>query len=184
MGLPVKSFHIAANQNDILDRFYKTGNYSPGIVEPSLAPSMDIQIASNFERLLYYMEKENPEAVSDIMETIKGGGDYTASDLKAYNFTSSKTNDTEINETIKSFYKDHDYILDPHTACGIKGIKPNSTNILLSTAHPAKFPDTIKEAIKKHPKSDTLEVLRNKKETKYEMAADANKVKAFILEHL
>ena len=183
MGLPVKHFRVATNQNDILYRLFTTGSYTVDAVHPSLAPSMDIQVASNFERFLSYAEKGDSQRVCDIMTAFKETGHY---DFEAFNrdtFTTSRTTDAEIPEIIQRIYRRYDYIIDPHTACGFKEHDPEATTVVLATAHAAKFPETINQAIGITPKSEALEQLKQREIVSYRIPADEDVLKNFILEH-
>ena len=118
MGVPIKGFRVATNQNDILHRLFSTGTYELDAVAPSLAPSMDIQVASNFERFLYYAVDGDCAKVREIISTFKSTGKYVFEHFDAAGFSSSRTDDAEIAEIIKRVYAQFDYVADPHTACG------------------------------------------------------------------
>ena len=180
MGLPIPSFRVATNQNDILHRLFSSGNYEVHSVSPSLAPSMDIQVASNFERFLYYAEGQDPSRVREIMETFKGSGKYLFEDLDSSTFTSSRTTDTEIREIITQVHQQFGYTADPHTACGLNEVDSGNSQVVLSTAHPAKFPETIIECIGTEPNHPSLEALKTVPVVKHKVASDADAVKTFI----
>lgn len=157
MGLPIHKLILATNENNILSRFIKDGDYSLKEVVMTHSPSMDIQIASNFERYLYYMMDENSDAVKDLMNELKTAGHITFNDdtltkVQAELGTISTSNDKTV-DTIKSFFNTHRYVLDPHTACGVYAAEtfsketPDEDYICLSTAHPAKFGDVVDKAI-------------------------------------
>lgn len=183
MGLPVKSFKIATNRNDILYRLFTTGRYSPGKVHPSLAPSMDIQIASNFERFLYYAVEEDARRVREIMETLKTGGEYVFGDFRTDLFRASRMTDEEIPGAIRRLYEKYQYIADPHTICAFKEIDPERTSVVLATASPAKFPETIASAIGIEPTDPSLETLKSREIRKHLIPADAAAVQRFVAEH-
>ena len=128
MGVPIKGFRVATNKNDILHRLFQTGKYELGAVAPSVAPSMDIQVASNFERFLYYQEGSDPVKVRKIMQTFKETGKYAFDRFEADGMQSSRTDDSEISELIKRVYEQYDYVVDPHTACGFSGAFSRATN--------------------------------------------------------
>lgn len=167
MGLPVEKLYLATNENDILDRCFKTGTYSKGKVSKTLSPSMDIQIASNFERWLSYYYSEESQKVVDAMAVFSETGSLKLSDssLNDRYLTSGSADTKETLATIKATYENHGYLLDPHTAVGVavankvKG-ELSSPMICLSTAHPAKFGGAIQEALSKdiahHPMLDAL----------------------------
>lgn len=185
MGVPIKGFRVATNQNDILHRLFQTGEYKLDDVSPSLAPSMDIQVASNFERFLYYAEGCDSAKVCEIMKTFKSSGEYLFEEFKAEGFSSSRTNDTEIGQIIKRVYEQYGYVVDPHTACGFAPVEDGASGpeIILSTAHPAKFPDTIVEAIGKDSTHPSLEVLKEREIVKYAVEPTPEAIKAFMRKH-
>lgn len=181
MGVSIGKFQVATNQNDILYRFFEEGVYESGDVKPSLAPSMDIQVASNFERLLYYLLDADTEAVRKTMNSIKTEGKFILPDfVNTDDFSASRTSDDEIPSIIYGVHSQFKYVIDPHTACGFKRTGTKGVNIILSTAHPAKFPDTIKEAIDIDPKADSLERLKDKQIVKYSVDATKSSIKDFI----
>lgn len=179
MGMPAKSFKVATNQNDILFRLFSTGVYEVASVSPSYAPSMDIQVSSNFERFIYFMENGDSEKVCEIMTTFKRTGKWTFENFKKDNFSSSRCDDSQIEKNIASVYSKYGKIIDPHTACGFQDLTKNPT-IVLSTAHPAKFPALIKKAISKDAISPSLEILKTKQIVRLECKADAELVKSII----
>ena len=154
MGLPINKLIVATNQNDILHRAISKGSYEVEKVAETISPSMDIQIASNFERLIYDLnngdDTETIKAMNDIKEKGKHILDQEKLDKINTNFLSSKMSEDEILKTIELVYKKFDVVLDPHSAIGYGAFdKVNITgnNIVLATAHPCKFPDAIKNAI-------------------------------------
>jgi len=181
MGVPCDRLVVATNQNDLLYRLFKTGVYEPGKVVPSHAPSMDIQVASNFERILYYQLNRDGKAVAELMKTFKQNNRLELPNFNSSGFTATRSSDADILANIKHVYDKYNYIVDPHTACGFQEIDPEKNTIVLSTAHPAKFPETIHEAIGIHPKEPSLEALREKRQVRYDMEATVEAVEAFIL---
>ena len=154
MGLPINKLIVATNQNDILHRAISKGSYEVEKVAETISPSMDIQIASNFERLIYDLNNGDDFLTSKAMNDIKEKGKYIIDQEKLdkinTNFLSSKMSEDEILKTIELVYKKFDVVLDPHSAIGYGAFdKVNITgnNIVLATAHPCKFPDAIKNAI-------------------------------------
>lgn len=182
MGLPVHSFRVATNQNDILHRFFSTGEYRQEDVQPSHAPSMDIQAASNFERYLYYMLGQQPEKVREVMAQMKAGSPVQLP-RSVSTIRSSRMSDAEIERCIASVWKDHHYVIDPHTACGFADLAQDTTSVVLSTASPAKFPDVVTQATGQEPTHPTLEALKSLPLATHPMAATADAVKAFIVAH-
>jgi threonine synthase len=183
MGVPIRGFKVATNQNDILYRMFTTGEYRVGDVQPSLAPSMDIQVASNFERFIYFAVGRDPAKVRSVMETFKRTGAYTFENFNRDTFSASRCTDAEIPGIIQRVHRDYGYIADPHTACGFKDVASDRVSIVLSTASPAKFPDTIKQAIGIEPTHPSLEALKSKPIVKHRLKANAAAIRAFIDQH-
>jgi threonine synthase len=183
MGVPIRSFRVATNQNDILYRLFTTGEYRIGAVQPSLAPSMDIQVASNFERFIYFAVGRDPAKVRDVMDTFKRTGAYKFENFDRDAFTASRCRDTEIPGIIQRVHREHGYVVDPHTACGFKELGRDRVSIVLATASPAKFPDTIKAAIGLEPTDPTLEALKSKPIVKHRLKAEPGAIRAFIDQH-
>lgn len=180
MGLPAASFRVATNQNDILYRLFTTGNYEVTAVHPSLAPSMDIQVASNFERFLYYLEGRDPARVREVMQAFRGTGRHNFAHFDPDTFTASRTTDEGIRELVKQVYRDFGYIADPHTACGFVERDETKTSVVLATASPAKFPETIVEAIGVEPKADSLEAIKDKPVVTTKLPAEETAIRGFI----
>jgi threonine synthase len=166
LGAPVSRLILATNENDILSRFFNTGEYSLGEVFATSSPSMDIQVASNFERYLYYRVGEDAAGVRELMAEFAktgkislGGADET--------IVAGSGDQAETLKTIATYYRDHGYLLDPHTAVGVsvaeRFLDDEIPTVCLATAHPAKFPDTIREAVGEdvahHPILDALKGL-------------------------
>ena len=183
MGLPIATLKISTNQNDILHRLIQTGVYELGKVEPSYAPSMDIQIASNFERFIYYHEGEEGEIVKQILKSFRESGRHAFDEFDVDTFTSSSASDGEIREIIKDVYERFGYIVDPHTACGFKNLNEHKTNVVLATAHPAKFPETIKSTIGVHPRRESLDRLLEVEPVRYPVPAEKSAIQDFIRKH-
>lgn len=162
MGLPVKRLILATNENNILSRFFNTGVYSIGEVVPTISPSMDIQVASNFERYLYYRVSQDAAKLRDLMTGFAKDKSLTVlgtDDL----FAAGEAGTAQTLAMIKKCYEQEGYILDPHTAVGVAVAErfADSTvpTICLATAHPAKFTDAIQQAIDvaaHHPALDAL----------------------------
>lgn len=184
MGVPIGGFRVATNQNDILHRLFTTGEYRVGEVHPSLAPSMDIQVASNFERFIYFAVGRDAAKVRAVMAEFKRTGRYAFEGFDRDTFTASRTTDAEIREIVRRVYRDYGYVVDPHTACGFKGAGGSDAGdrvqIVLSTASPAKFPDTIRDAIGVLPTHPSLEALKSKPIVKHRLKADPAAIRAFI----
>jgi threonine synthase len=183
MGVPIKGFQVATNQNDILHRLFETGVYAQEAVAPSLAPSMDIQVASNFERFLYYAVNGDSDSVCNIIKTFKSTGTFVFEDFNRDTFTSSRTSDEEIASIIEKVYQKYGYVVDPHTACGFAETI-NGPAIILATAHPAKFPDTIEKSIGLEVLHPSLESFKTKPIVKYSVEPNPEAIKQFMREHL
>jgi threonine synthase len=154
MGLPVEQLVIATNANDILTRTLATGRHDLGTVTPTISPSMDIQISSNFERLLFESLGRDAEAVARLMQSLSQSGGFAVppAALAAIreSFAAGAASEAETTAAIAETFVASGYLLDPHTAVGIavgvahgRGATPLVT---LATAHPAKFPDAVKTA--------------------------------------
>ena len=151
MGLPINKFIVATNKNDILHRAISNGNYEAESVSETNSPSMDIQIASNFERLIYDLNDCDDNETRKIMNGIKENGKYIISKDKMErinkDFLSASMSEKEVLDTIKEVHIKHNIILDPHSAIGfgsLNKINIDGNNIVLATAHPCKFPEAIK----------------------------------------
>ena len=164
MGLPIDRLICASNQNNILTRFFSSGCMERKSIEPSLSPSMDIQVSSNFERLLYEMYDQDSSRVKLDLENFKTEGKFIV-DEKEFSklnnlFSAYYLNDEGIRNEIRRVYEKSSMIIDPHTACGTfaarrarkEGIIQEETPIIsLACAHPCKFPDAVFKSINKFP---------------------------------
>lgn len=183
MGVPILGFKVATNQNDILHRFFTSGEYRVGAVQPSLAPSMDIQVASNFERLLFYLFEENPARVRAAMRDLQGTGRLLLGDFDRDTFSSTTATDAEIAANIRRVQERFGYVVDPHTACAFQALNPERFSIVLSTAHPAKFPEAMRGAIDHEPTHPALEELTTRPVVKQRLPAELRAVQEFIAQH-
>ncbi|UJF32991.1 threonine synthase [Paenibacillus hexagrammi] len=153
MGLPVGKLILATNENNILERFIQEGVYKPGQFVSTYSPSMDIQVASNFERYLYYLVGEDAEKVASYMAQFKAEGEIRISEellgQVQQDFAAHGVSGDECLQTISSYYKNNDYLLDPHTACGVAAYEKRNPQdevcVTLATAHPAKFNESIEK---------------------------------------
>ena len=158
MGLPIDRLVVATNQNDILHRCLSTSEYKPDGVIPSISPSMDIQVSSNFERALFEAYDRDGAAVSQLMEEL-GAGAFNVSQgaLQALreNYDSGRCDEDETRATIRDAYTRTGELLCPHGAVGVKVAEEQrdaaTPMITLATAHPAKFPDAVEAASDLHP---------------------------------
>ena len=154
MGLPIDRLVIATNDNDILARTLKTGRYEMKGVKATTSPSMDIQISSNFERLLFESFGRDAASVRTAMASLKQSGSFEIQPepLKAIKreFRAGRATEKQVAQTIRETLSSTGYLIDPHTATGVfvasKNAKPNSPMVTLATAHPAKFPAAVKSA--------------------------------------
>ncbi|MFZ5774260.1 MAG: threonine synthase [Thermodesulfobacteriota bacterium] len=150
---------LATNENNLLTRFVQEGDYSLGTVVQTVSPSMDIQVASNFERYLYYLNDGSAERTRRDMEEFAKAGklcfDEAAQARVRHDFLSASVNEEGTIATIRDFHAKHGYVLDPHTAVGVKAGLANRRDgvpmVCLSTAHPAKFGDAVRRAIGQEP---------------------------------
>tara|TARA_B100000508_G_scaffold116493_1_gene95886 strand:- start:63 stop:788 length:726 start_codon:yes stop_codon:yes gene_type:complete len=187
MGLPISKLIVATNQNDILHRAISKGDYKSSKVQETISPSMDIQVASNFERLLYDLYDKNCEKVKNIMNSIKDNSFKIDQDkLKdlQIDFVSESLNENEIITTIKKFYEENKVVIDPHTAIGVGAVEKLNLSdvVILSTAHPCKFPVAIEKAISKIEKLPEILNYVNDKEEKFDVISnDLEKVKDYVL---
>lgn len=192
MGLPIKKLILATNSNNILSRFVKDGDYSSSEVHHSLSPSMDIQVASNFERYLFYLYGEDANRVCEAMTAFKKDGvlPVSAEELAQTQqiFAATSINDEKTISTIRDFASKTGYILDPHTAVGIEaGRQMRSEDcplICLATAHPAKFGAAVKRATGDDPilpaAFQGIEKLERKLET---LPAEISVIKRYVDQH-
>ena len=190
MGLPIGRLVIATNANDILARTFATGRYEPKGVVATSSPSMDIQISSNFERLLFDLTGRNAGRVRELMAGVSGGRGFTLSDgeRRAFldDFAAWSVDEAEVAETIAKVYRiTGGTILDPHTAVGVAAALRDpirdETMVTLATAHPAKFPDAILAAIGKRPlEPEQITRQRNLPERVTVMPNDARAVAAHV----
>jgi threonine synthase len=154
MGLPIAQLVIATNQNDILHRCLSTGRYEMDGVKPSISPSMDIQISSNFERALFWAYGRDGAAVAQLMDELKTKGGFTVSQgaLQALRevYASGRVSEAETSASIAEELARSGELLCPHSAVGVRlghdHAAPPVPMVTLATAHPAKFPDAVEAA--------------------------------------
>ncbi|MDZ4288646.1 MAG: threonine synthase [Prosthecobacter sp.] len=183
MGLPCGTFRVATNHNDILYRFFATGEYRQGDVMPSHAPSMDIQAASNFERCLYFLLGKDQQRVREVMTRMKSGESITLPQVQT-TFRASRMDDAQIVRVIERMWQDHQYVIDPHTACAFTDMAEDRVSVVLSTASPAKFPEVVQQATGAEPTHPALEALKSKPLHTYPLDGSVEAVKAFIRAHV
>ncbi len=188
LGLPIDKLIVATNKNDILHRAISGGDYSQKKVEETNTPSMDIQIASNFERLLYDVKDCNSEVTKDVMGEIKNNTykiDKNDLDKIKKDFISEMLDENETIEMIKTINDEYQMVVDPHTAVGIGAVRKlgfEKNCVVLSTAHPCKFPKAIEDAISKNENlPDSLKYVNDRKEKFELLANDIEKVKNYVM---
>ena len=188
LGLPIDKLVVATNKNDILHRAISGGDYSQKKVMETNTPSMDIQIASNFERLLYDVKDCNSEVTKDLMSKIKNNTyKIDTEDLGKIqkNFISEMLDENETIEMIKKINDEHKTVVDPHTAVGIGAVKKlgiEKNCVVLSTAHPCKFPKAIEDAISKTENLPNSLKYVNERKEKFELLSnDIQKVKKYVM---
>jgi threonine synthase len=189
MGLPINKISVAVNDNDILHRFFSSNDYSKKLVHETISPSMDISVASNFERLVYdlFLDRDSNKC-SKMFDNFPANPielDPATWQKKDRLFSSSKVNDLDTKKIIQETHQLFDYILDPHTAvAAIEAFNKSDENnhyVVLSTAHPAKFPKVYEELniqIKSLPVA--LKGLFKKEEFLHSFDADYNQIVSFI----
>jgi threonine synthase len=191
MGLPVRTLGIAANVNDILARTLKTGIYEVREVHATASPSMDIQISSNFERLLFEAGGRDAAGVRRLMDSLKQSGRFVLPDatLAAIRegFDAGRADETETAAAIRAAWREAGELVDPHTAVALAVADRDTTDrtvpsIVLSTAHPAKFPDAVEAACGQRPQLPAwLDGLMTKSEHMKVMKNDQAEVERFVL---
>ena len=194
MGLPIKRLILATNENDILSRLFNTGVYERGDVVHTLSPSMDIQVASNFERYLFYAVGEDHAELRRLMSVFNETGSLKLplgeqggiDDL----YVAGKGGRAATLDVIRRYQKEHDYVLDPHTACGVhmaeQYLDDDAPVICLATAHPAKFPAAIEEATGRSDLAhhEILDAVMDAPTRCENLPADLDAVRAFIRAHV
>lgn len=160
MGLPIDQLIVATNQNDILARFFQTGSYQAGEVMPTISPSMDIQVASNFERLLFDLVGRDGDAITGLMAAFAEEGTFSleAEQLARAReqFSACRVSEEETLAMMADMFENTGEVVDPHTAVGLHAARAargetEAPLITLATAHPTKFPDAVLRAIGKRP---------------------------------
>ena len=198
MGLPVDKFIVASNRNDILTRFLKTGSLTTAEVQPSLSPSMDIQISSNFERLLFDLYDGDGKAVAEALAEFRKTGRLapgTARWKKALQlFDGARADDDATLAEIARIHRETGELVDPHTAVGVAAARgmiesgamgdADTPVIALATAHPAKFPDAVEKATGiRPPLPANLADLYEREEHVSVLPNDLSQVRDFVRAH-
>ena len=190
MGAPIGRLVVASNTNDILTRFFETGSMKATDVKPTLSPSMDIQVSSNFERLLFEMNDRDGAVTRDQLVRFRQDGrldvepDVFASWIEPV-FRWGRANDHDTLATIRSVHETTGMLIDPHTAVGVKvareNLRPGVPMVTMATAHPAKFPDAVERATGERPAlPEHLADLLERPERTVRLANDLAAVQAFV----
>ena len=186
MGAPIRRLILGTNENDILARFFLSGEYKRGAVQQTLSPSMDIQVASNLERFIYlYLDGDSERLVRFMHEFTENNHAVLHQNGTVDTTIYARRVDTdETLETIRKTWERFGYLVDPHTAVGVAAAahaRSDGPVVCLATAHPAKFPDAVDRAIgrslAKHPR---LDVLNEKKGRKIKLPADQESVRDYL----
>jgi threonine synthase len=194
MGLPIQRFVIGSNRNDILFRLLQSGTMTMEAVEPTLSPSMDIQVSSNFERLLFELAGRNGKSVATMMKRFRKLGVLKLSPARHQRlsklFAGARADDAETLATIRRVYETTGMLIDPHTAVGLAAASAQRGDaavpmITVATAHPAKFPDAVEKATGIRPKLPArLADLFQRPERVTVLPNDQRRVKEFILDRV
>lgn len=193
MGLPIEQLVVATNQNDILHRCLTGQGYYKGETQPSISPSMDIQVSSNFERALYFAYDQDSAAVSHLMEELKTGGGFEVSQgaLQALQeiYASGRVSEEETLAQIAATRAATGEIICPHTAIGVKVAEdhrtPGTPMVTLATAHPAKFPAAVEQATGVHPAlPPAMSNLYERPERVTQIANDLQTIETHIIEQI
>jgi threonine synthase len=188
----IRKLILATNENNLLTRFVNQGDYSVSKVVATSSPSMDIQVASNFERYLYYLYGCDPDRTRKDFKQFAASGrlSFNAELLKTIqaDFASKSVSENETIDTIKRFYRENNYLLDPHTAVGVNAAEncrsKNIPVVCLATAHPAKFGDAVLKAIGREPDlPPPLQGLTEKESRCEVLDPDTKTVQHYIARH-
>jgi threonine synthase len=189
MGLPIDRLVCATNENDILSVFFNTGVYRRGAVQHTISPSMDIQVASNFERFLYLRMNRDNARLRAFMESFARSGEGRLADgapIDAHIVATAVATDETL-ATIRDVYQRNNYVVDPHTAVGIAAAKRLTVAgpmVCLATAHPAKFPEsvdtTLGKSLARHPSIDALNGAQTRRTV---LPATVSAIKDFVAAH-
>ena len=188
MGLPINKLIVATNKNDILKRVISTGVYKPKEVFQTISPSMDIQVASNFERLVFCINSNDSQITLNKMKELKKNNEFRLNreqmNILREDFISESLSEDETKIVIKKIKEKYNILVDPHTAVGIgvlDKLPSDGINIILSTAHPSKFPETVKEATGKDPElPHEIKKIMKEKEKFDILPNNLNEIKKFI----
>lgn len=197
MGIPIERLIVGSNSNDILTRFFRSGVMAAAPVTPTLSPSMDIQISSNFERLLFDLHQRDSAALTDGMHRFRASGSFSIApnqlDTARALFSAYRTDDDQTRATISETWRRSGQLVDPHTAVGLhaaraaraEGVVPAAVPMVaLACAHPAKFPEAVTAATGVHPAlPDRLADLATRPERLVVLPNDLDAVQTYIRRH-
>jgi len=194
MGLPIRQLVVATNRNDILARTLTGGDYTVGAVSPTISPSMDIQVSSNFERLLYNLYDRQGDEVRRLMDNLSQGGSFTIDPDQLTRaqqiFDAARVSEDDTKATIRAIFAESGQLIDPHTAVGVHAARGENADesvpmVTLSTAHPAKFPDAVAEVTGRHPALPAHMADLFERPEKYDrLAHDLDQLKSYIRNNL
>ncbi len=190
-GLPIQQFIVGTNRNDILARFLENGVMETAEVHATLSPSMDIQVSSNFERLLFDMHNREGPRVEALMASFQQSGRFEVSleQVRASGFLGHRLDDDQTLAEMARLYRETGELIDPHSAIGIAAARARRSNpavpvVALATAHPAKFPDAVERATGVRPAlPDRLAKLFEHPEHFVELRNNPSDLKAHIRAH-
>ncbi len=192
MGLPVDDLVIATNQNDILTRTFESSRYETTVTTPSISPSMDIQVSSNFERLLFDASERNATEIRRQMDSLKQSGSFEISTATMERiqseFSAGRCDEAQTKKCISQTLQTASYLSDPHTAVGLHVAEANldrhNPMITLATAHPAKFPVAVEEACGIYPDlPERMGDMMEREERFHVLANDIDAVESYIEEN-
>ena len=193
MGMPLNKIIVAVNNNNILHRFFENNDYSKNVVKETISPSMDISIASNFERLIYdFYANRDSNLCSELYSNFPEYPISVEKELWKKSkelFASYTVDDISTVTAMRDVYKSYDYLMDPHTAVALESSEKlkglyTGKNIILATAHPAKFPKILEEAsLKISSVPERLSLIFNKEERFFDLPASKEKIFNFISDH-
>jgi threonine synthase len=190
MGLPISQLIIGSNRNDILTQFFHTGRMEIGDVHPTISPSMDIQVSSNFERFLFEILDRDSDRLSALMEGFRETGSLEVSaeglDAARAIFSGASFDDGHTRATMKAVYGETGRLIDPHTAVGVaagRALRHDSDEpmVFIGAAHPAKFADAVEAAVGVRPQPPArFDGLMERRERCRVLANDLPRVQDFI----
>ena len=189
MGAPIRNFILATNENDILARFFTSGLYKRGPVHKTTSPSMDIQVASNFERFVFLLLDKDTGSVNQFMEEFSttGEAELSISERENDKIYATRVTEQAANDVIVHYWDQYGYVLEPHSAIGVAASEffdLPGPNICLATAHPAKFPEVVKMAVKDADvKHERLEKLKSLPVRNVSLAPRPELIKNYIKKH-